>query len=309
MAARRRNATAARGRSDLPQPLFIICPGRSFSSVVCAAIGQHPQMFGLPEVNLFVKPMLADLVGMEIPVLGIPGAAAGLRRTIAELKFGTQTEETVNEANRWIEANGHLTGVEVFDLIREWSGGRVIVDKTPTNSQARALARVHAAYPDAYYLHLARHPRSSCRSRLAAYESRQRGGTDLHAVEALWFSRNSELIEFGQSLAAGQYMYLKGEMFFEEPQNFMRQICEWMGLDAAEAAIDAMMHPETSPFACYGPPNARMGNNKGFIESPALRVGKLREENLDDPLEWFKDETVHFAPATKLLAQVLGYDR
>jgi hypothetical protein len=35
------------------RPLFILAPPRSFTSVICGMIGQHPQMYGLPEVNLF----------------------------------------------------------------------------------------------------------------------------------------------------------------------------------------------------------------------------------------------------------------
>ena len=39
-------------------PLFILCPGRSFSSVVASMIGQHPDAYGLPELNLFLGPTL-----------------------------------------------------------------------------------------------------------------------------------------------------------------------------------------------------------------------------------------------------------
>ena len=37
---------------ELPPPVFVLAPVRSFTSVVCAMIGQHPQMYGLPETNL-----------------------------------------------------------------------------------------------------------------------------------------------------------------------------------------------------------------------------------------------------------------
>jgi hypothetical protein len=32
--------------------MLILCPPRSFSSVVSAMIGQHPQLYGFPELNL-----------------------------------------------------------------------------------------------------------------------------------------------------------------------------------------------------------------------------------------------------------------
>ena len=38
----------------MTQPLFILAPPRSFTTVTSAMIGQHPEMYGLPETNLFV---------------------------------------------------------------------------------------------------------------------------------------------------------------------------------------------------------------------------------------------------------------
>ena len=52
-----------------PPPLFILCPGRSFSSVVCGMIGSHPEMFALPELNLFC----ADTVGELLEMASRPG--------------------------------------------------------------------------------------------------------------------------------------------------------------------------------------------------------------------------------------------
>jgi hypothetical protein len=69
-----------------------------------------------------------------------------------------------------------------------------------------------------------------------------------------------------------------------------------------------MMKPEDSPFAKLGPDNARFGNNPGFIEKPALRVGKIKAENLHDPLEWFEGQTVYFSNQTRELALMLGYE-
>jgi len=40
-------------------PLLILASPRSFTSVICAALGQHPQMYELPELHLFVADTLA----------------------------------------------------------------------------------------------------------------------------------------------------------------------------------------------------------------------------------------------------------
>ena len=43
-------------------PLFILCPGRSFSSVVSAAIGQHPQLYDVPEIYLAIADSVGELL-------------------------------------------------------------------------------------------------------------------------------------------------------------------------------------------------------------------------------------------------------
>jgi Sulfotransferase family len=290
----------------MTQPLFILCPGRSFSSVVCAAIGQHPQMFGLPEVNLFSVETVERLIETDIPFFGIPGVLTGLRRTVAELLFNEQTEDSVNRAIAWIEARSKLSGVEMFEALRELAGDRELVDKSPTNSGRKALHRLFAAYPDAYYLHLSRHPRATCRSRITAHQNRK--PLDPNALERLWYNRHLELVQFGRTVPAGRFMFLKGEIFFEHPTRVLRQICHWLDISDDDAAIAAMMRPEQSPFATLGPDNAKFGNNPGFIEKPALRVGKIKDENLHDPLEWFEGQTVYFGKETRELAMMLGYE-
>ncbi len=290
----------------MTQPLFIICPGRSFSSVVCAAIGQHPAMFGLPEVNLFASDTVSRLIESDIPIFGIPGAMTGLRRAVSELLFHEQTEDSVNRASAWIEARAKLSGGAMFEELRTIAYPRELVDKTPTNSAREALRRVYARYPDAFYLHLSRHPRATCRSRFAAHSRRK--AMDVTALERLWSTRHLELLEFGRTVPIGRYMFLKGEIFFEEPARVLRQICQWMNIADDDASVAAMMKPENSPFAKLGPVNAKMGNNPGFIENPALRIGKVKEENLHDPLEWVERETVYFSKETRELALMLGYD-
>lgn len=289
------------------QPLFIICPGRSFSSVICAAIGQHPRMFGLPEVYLFVTDTIGELIDMDMPLFGIPGVVNGLKRALAELMYGEQTEARIDEINRWLDERRAWTGHRMFEALREMAKGRVLVDKTPTNSRPEALKRLHDAYPDAFYLHVARHPRAVGRSRQKTKIFERYLNADM--LEESWRARNQELMEFGLKLRSEQYLYLKGEDFFEVPEMYLQQICEWIGLPADPAAIEAMMHPETSPFASTGPANAKNGNNLGFIESPELRVGKVKEENLDDPLDWYPGGDVYFSKQTRDLAGVLGYDR
>ncbi|MCA0045082.1 sulfotransferase family protein [Celeribacter litoreus] len=294
----------------MPEPLFILCPGRSFSSVLSAVIGQHPDAFGLPEVHLFVTPTVGEFLDMDAPLLGRRGATTGLRRAVAELVFKKQTKETVDQARDWLMERREKTGAEVFRELCEIAGNRVMVDKSPTNSEESRLEEVYRAFPNAKYLHLSRHPRATCRSQYKAYAGRskysQRAKKFDH--EVYWYERHHSILNFSQRLNPDQYMFLHGEWFFEHPETFLEQICEWLGLSTDKKAIRMMMKPEESPFAVMGPENAPYGNNVGFIEKPHLRVGRPKQETLEGPLEWVTDHETYFTEQTRSLAYQLGYD-
>jgi len=68
-----------------------------------------------------------------------------------------------------------------------------------------------------------------------------------------------------------------------------------------------MKRPEDSLFAGYGPKSAATGNNRGFLENPTLRVGKMKEDGLDGALEWVDHENRYFNEQTVMLANILGY--
>src|ERR1700693_5783209 len=76
-------------RSVPADPLLILAPPCTFSWIVCAMIGQHPQMYGLPELHLFS----ADTIGEWLEQCSRESYEMdhGLVRTVAELFFGAQT--------------------------------------------------------------------------------------------------------------------------------------------------------------------------------------------------------------------------
>jgi hypothetical protein len=66
-----------------------------------------------------------------------------------------------------------------------------------------------------------------------------------------------------------------------------------------------MKHPEESPFACFGPPNALFGNDPGFLKEPALRPYKVKPQELESPLSW--NPELRFSDIVIELAEYLGY--
>lgn len=288
-------------------PLFIIAAPRSYTSVIGTMLGQHPQAYGLPEVNLSHADTLGEMWGSAINQAGL--GTAGLLRALAELHEGEQTEEAVLRAADWIDAHGHWTGAQVFRHLQEMIGpDRMMVDKSPRNTFSIGnLRRLAAAFPNANYLHLTRHPRSMCNS---AVSLKQNHGTGRRKSdpEPTWLKVHSNIVEFIEDLAPGQVVRVKGEALLREPHFYLGQICEWLDIDSSPEAIEAMLHPETSPYANIGPSSAPYGADPNFLENPKLdfdRLARITEASLDGPLEWRPGE--EFTQPVRRLALQFGY--
>ncbi|MEO8893977.1 MAG: sulfotransferase, partial [Coleofasciculaceae cyanobacterium] len=81
---------------SVPQPIFILGAPRSFTSVICAMLGQHPETYGVPELNLFIDETLDQLTQR---LKGIRQFQLhGLLRTVAQLYAGEQTILSVDMA-------------------------------------------------------------------------------------------------------------------------------------------------------------------------------------------------------------------
>src|ERR1043165_3274523 len=104
-----RRSNGWRGSSAMSekQLLIILGPPRSFTTIVSAMLGQHPQMYGLPEIHLFG----AETVGEWWNPFGHAtfNMDHGLVRVIAELYYGEQTETTVQRSVGWLRRRAHFT--------------------------------------------------------------------------------------------------------------------------------------------------------------------------------------------------------
>ena len=289
------------------EPLFVIAPPRSYTSVVGGMLGQHPQAYGLPEVNLSHGDTLGDMWD-SIPIAANFGTA-GLLRLIAEIHEGVQTEEAVIRARHWILRRPHWSAAQVFAHIQQQVGpDRMLVDKSPRNAlKADNLRRLHRVFPRASFLHLTRHPGTQGKSVLDLRSAYGDGNSSMNP-EKIWLRAQTSILEFAADLSVGQYMRIKGEMLLRQPQLFLRQICEWLDIDSGDATIEAMLHPETSPYANLGPPSAPYGNDPNFLTNPELdfeRLARIKEPPLSDGLAWKPGQP--FSGQVLRLAQQFGY--
>jgi hypothetical protein len=260
------------GRQVESGPLIILSPPRSYSSLVCAMIGQHPRMYAFPELNLFVTDTVGEL--LDLPNAG--DYTAGVTRAISELIFGGFDASSWSRAGEWIASRRHMKGCELFaqlvDLVRPLTA----VERSPRTAMSRvSIERAIRAFPQARFLHLTRHPVNTVRSFLKAHqpnEARTRVDNEAPRFYAqLWVHVHQSILEFTQQLHPSRTMRIRAEDMCLGPDAWLLRITQWLGVSSAFASIDAMKHPERSVYARPGPAGFGADNDCSFLVDPWLR--------------------------------------
>lgn len=285
-------------------------------------LGQHPRMYGFPELNLFMAETLdefwrgADSDGGRKSTFW-PVMRHGLLRTVAQLYAGEQTIDGVALAYRWIRVRAQQRTSDVFQELLAKIDPLIAVEKSPGYLRRRLyLDRLLAAVPQARFIHLLRHPSGQCESVLKA-----RGGKlmlmMLNAVDAsgevaviepqiLWHDANVLIMDFLNDLPREQWRRVRGEDVLANPDLELTRICGWLGLPCGPHELAAMKAPEQSPYAQVGPITARLGNDINFLLEPRLRSMPRKDYDLAAPLPWRPDgQGLH--PAVVELAREFGY--
>jgi len=299
-------------------PVFLLAPPRSFTSVVNAMIGQHPELFGVPEFNLFNFSRVTGLWQTASDQVGFnANRRHGLLRTLAEVLFAEQTDETIHAAAHWVAAREDWSTSQIFAAIRDLVHPLGIVDKSPTYTmESDRLYRIHEACPDARFIHLVRHPIKQCESvmklnygvfALFVNSIEYRAGRAYIEPQIAWHDMNVNIITFLEDVVPPErHMRIRGESIMEHPKELLGEICRWLGIRDDDEAIAEMMHPERSPFACFGPITALFGNDPNFLRKPQFRQHTPKLPPLDGPVSWRNDGKGLY-PEVIQMAEMFGY--
>jgi hypothetical protein len=311
---------AARGKSALPgrepcrfAPLFILAPARSYTSVVATMIGQHPDLVSLPELKLFTYRTIGELEA-SLPLYwaerGFTHRSPGLVRALAQFEFGDQTTASIGAARAWLHQRRHWSGADVLDVLLARLLPRSAVEKSPENvATAAALRRLAAAYPKARYLHLTRHPvttqASATQHLLRAVPEHPRIGEPITGI-VHWCETHTRILRFLARLPTDRFIRMRAEDVLNDTRVQLRAIAEWMRLRTDAAAIEAMCHPEASPFARFGPLGSGVvgGHDHGFLNDPSPRRVEL-PATINPPSGWHGEPRLW--QRTVDLARRLGY--
>ncbi len=101
-------------------------------------------------------------------------------------------------------------------------------------------------------------------------------------------------------------MRVRGEDLLADLDRHLLEIVRWVGVPVNAATIEEMKHPENSPFACFGPLGAHLGNDPHFLEHPQLHTPKAKCHSLEGALSW-RENRAGFSSNVKQLAKAFGY--
>jgi hypothetical protein len=276
-------------------------------------IGQHPELAGLPELKLFCYKSIGELEA-SLPRFwierGIKHRSPGLVRAVAQFEFGGQDADRLAQAREWLGERSDWSGADVLDVLLERLSPRHGVEKSPENVETdAALEELATAYPRARYLHLTRHPVATQRSLREHYHRTVPGalmpGQPMSGI-AYWVATHGRILDFAATLPRDRYLRVRAEDVLNDTPSRLRSITAWLGVREDEAAIEAMTHPEASPFASPGPAGSGIlgGNDPSFLRDPVPRPAEVLP-TLEQPPGWVEDSSLWQVVIE--VSQQLGY--
>ena len=276
-------------------------------------IGQHPDLFGMPELKLFVFRTIGELdasLPAEARRRGFAHRSPGLVRAVAELEYSRQNKANLEAAITWLRERAQWTGADVFDRLMEHVSPRIALEKSPEHVYSLAtLARIARAYPRARYIHLTRHPVPTIRSmnehlQGSVPDARDVDFTD-HCARA-WLASNQLIASAMTTLPAEGWVQIKAEDLLTGSTAGLHTVAVWLGIRSDDAAIEAMLHPDRSRFARFAARSSGVsgGYDPKFLADPRLRPIEVPND-LEAPVEWQADLSIW--DDIRRVAESLGY--
>jgi hypothetical protein len=257
-------------------------------------LGQHPQVYGFPELNLFLTDTVAELLTLgNSSALGSCSYTTGLLRVLAELEFDGQTEVNIRRAIDWVSDRSEWTTKRMLKQLLEWIRPRIGLDKSPRTALSRqALDRALTNYPSSRIIHLTRHPVSTLRS---LQETHRTFGTSarlsrdavwlINFYARVWVQSQELILSVVRELGHGQALQVRAEELLTLPDKCLPAVIEWLELCSDPDVIEAMKHPERSIYARPAPMGLDGDGDPSFLNSPNLRVPNV-SQSLHVPSEW-----------------------
>jgi len=295
-------------------PIFLLAPARSYTTVSVAMLAGHPDLYGLPETSLFLRGTLGEIMAMQDGQSADRGGRAhapmGLERVIAQLHDGSQDRAALDRALGWLRQRPGMPTADVLEHLLRLIHPCIGVEKSPaTVASAQALARCMRAFPGARYLHLTRHPVGTQRSMLRLYSEYLFPAEMGHAERVrlcviAWYTSHSRIVKALQAVPHPRWLRVRAEDLVGDPGTWLPRILQWLDLRYDEGIIHRMLDTQRWEFARWRGHIGFGGADPYFLASPALRPVPPPEPEVIDP-DWEISDDI--AAKVTALARHLGY--
>lgn len=269
---------------EMKEPLFILSPPRSYSSLISSMVGQHPELYAFPELQIFSDDTIGEMMQKNQRRFNRL-ASAGSIRSIAEIHERRQTDESCTRAWLWLQKHADWSPFEFFDYLRRKVAPLIAVEKTPVNTwKISRLEKIVRAYPNAKFLHLSRSVNGNAKSLkefindqdelLGRKETDQLTGRALSREypASVWYICHRNVLNIKPLIKEENFLQIKGEDLLNQPILILTQFCKWMNINTNATCINAMLRPHESPYAFVGPRIAVGGNDGKFMRQPVLAL-------------------------------------
>jgi amino acid adenylation domain-containing protein len=293
-----RNASAAEAVPRNPAAVFLLSPFRSGSTLLRVMLAGHSRLFAPPELELLAFATLGER--RRIFSGRNRFAREGLLRAVMELR-GCDADE----AERIVGAaeDEDLPVASWYRRLQQWSGGRLLVDKTPSYSLDPAtLARAERLFERPLYVHLVRHPVATVESYVEARMDRVY--EDLPFAPAaqaqlVWLLAHDNILRFLDGVPAERQRRLRFEDLLREPHRQMAELGRFLGVGFEPA----MLEPYSGRRMTDGPRSAsRMMGDPKFHQHQGIDAAVAERSRVTAAA------AASLAVPARELAARLGYD-
>jgi len=276
--------------SQNTQPILVLAPARSYSSIFAACLGANPACYAFPELELcHGGETVGDILENDrlLPLGFDRYCRSGLLRALAELTFGDQSSDSVIRARDWLTNRSQWTGTCVMSHLFALVAPKRAVEKSPgTTRSNEAIARCVSRFRRASFVHLIRDPLSTATSwarLVSGYGAYSRNDLIVQGLE-VWYAAHLRIMTIGQWIDPSRFLTVRAEDFLADPVEWLRRCADTFGLPSSCESIESMTHPERSSYASLGPPEAPGGFDPAFLRAPQLQIHPLARQGRFDEL-------------------------
>jgi amino acid adenylation domain-containing protein len=228
-------APAALGERN-PRAVFVLAPFRSGTTLFRVMLAGHPRLFAPPELELLAFATMGERAGAYGGRNSF--ALEGLLRAVMELRGGDAAA-----ARAWVGEleRDDLPVAEVYRRLQEASGGRLLVDKTPSYAlDPETLRRAERIFDEPLYLHLVRHPRATIDSYVEARMDRvyEFPYPPEEQAELVWLASHRNILEALSGVPPERTCRLRFEDLVKAPRATMEAVCGFLGLPFEPAMLE-----------------------------------------------------------------------